>query len=104
MAGERLIRPETGGGHDGVRLTRGWRLKELLTAGPHLSASGAKRKGGEAVLGRRGRQAGPLGPSARAWEKEKAAGLGLVHGLKKNVGPAGEKRGRGRGKRISFFF
>jgi hypothetical protein len=57
------------------------------------------------VLGRRGRQAGPLGPSARAREKEKAAGLGLVHGLKKNVGPAGKKReGEGEGGRKGFLF
>jgi hypothetical protein len=69
-----------------------------------LSASGAKRKGG-AVLGRRGRQAGPLGPFARAREKEKAAGLGLVHGLKKNVGPAGKKReGEGEGGEKDFLF
>jgi hypothetical protein len=80
-------------------------LKELLTAGPHLSVSGAKRKGrrrcwagGESRLGQRG-------PSARAREKkEKAAGLELVHGLKGMLGRRGEKRGRGRRKGFPFSF
>jgi hypothetical protein len=80
MAGERLIRPETGGGHDGVRLTRGWRLKELLTAGPHLSASGAKRKGGEAVLGRRGSRLGHLGRLRAHGKKKRPLALGWSTG------------------------
>jgi hypothetical protein len=103
MARERLFRPEMAGGHDGARLTRGWRLKELLTAGPTCQPQAQKEKGGEVVLGRRGRQAGPLGPSARAQEKEKAAGLGFLR-AEGMLGRREKRKREGEGKGISFFF
>jgi hypothetical protein len=59
-----------------------------------------KKKREEAVLGRRGRVAGPLGPSARAREKEKAAGLGCLRaegmlGRREKRKREGEREGKG---------
>jgi hypothetical protein len=74
-----------------------------LTAGSHLSTTGAKRKGRGAELGRRGKQAGPLGPSARTGKKRPLA-LGC---LRAEAGPAREKekeREREREKGFPFSF
>jgi hypothetical protein len=95
MAGERLIRPETAGGHDGARLTRGWRLGKGLTAGPHLSATARKKKKGEGVLGRRGCEAGPAWADGARAGKKQADGLGCLR-AEKDVGPAGKEKERGR--------
>jgi hypothetical protein len=55
-------------------------------------------------MGRRGRQAGPArAVCACAKKKEKAAGLGLVHGLKKKCWAGGEKR-EGEGGEKDFLF
>jgi hypothetical protein len=54
----------------GIRRSRsGQRLGTALTAGPHLAAANAKRKGEGAVLGRRSEDVGPLGPVACAGKK-----------------------------------
>jgi hypothetical protein len=79
-------------------------LKELLTAGPHLSASGAKRKGrrrcwagGEGRLGQRG-------PSACVRKKRKGRWPWVGPRAEEKVGPAGRKEREREEKRISFFF
>jgi hypothetical protein len=84
-------------------------LGKGLTAGPHLSVSGAKRKG-------RGGGAGPAGlrswanlgrPARAVRKKEKACWPGMVAGQKRRKGerdgPAVDKREK-REERFSFFF
>jgi hypothetical protein len=61
--GEGRTRPVTAGSHEWARLTRGLEVGESLTAGPHLSATGRKRKGWGRV-GPAGWRAGPRGPQA----------------------------------------
>jgi hypothetical protein len=73
-------------------------LKELLTAGPHLSVSGQKEKGEEGVLGQRAAKLGHLG-RRRAREKKQADGLGCLRAEKNR-----RKGERGREGFVSFFF
>jgi hypothetical protein len=97
MAGAQLTRPETAGGHDGARLTRGWRLKELLTAGPHLSVSGAKKKRERRACWASGCGVGPHGPVLLARERRKANRPGVLRaGLEREREREGEKS-------LSFF-
>jgi hypothetical protein len=105
MAGERLIQPETAGGHDGARLTRGWRLKELLTAGPHLSALGAKRKGGRRCWAGGEGRLGHLGRLRAHGKKRKGRSPWVGPRAEEKCWAGGEeKRGRGRGGRKGFPF
>jgi hypothetical protein len=84
-------------------------LGTALTAGSHLSAAGEKKKRGGAVLGRRVARLGQLGRCARGKEKKRKgpAGLGWLRAKKRRKGerdgPAGEKKERGRGKRVFPF-
>jgi hypothetical protein len=83
-------------------------LGKGLTAGPHLSATGAKEKGGEDVLGRRGCELGPTWAVllARLRKRKRPAGLGWLRAKR-------EEREREMGRlwirerreeRFSFFF
>jgi hypothetical protein len=93
----RLTRPEVGDGPDGrVPPVSGW----------------SKKKKGRSGAGTAGGEAGPTGP-VRAREKEEKkkrkgpAGLVWLRAKKRRKGerdgPAGEKKKRGRGKRVFLF-
>jgi hypothetical protein len=78
-------------------------LKELLTAGPHLSVSGAKRKGRRGRAGPAGCEVGPLGPTARAGKRNRPTAWGCLR-AKKDVGPAGKEKEREREREKDFLF
>jgi hypothetical protein len=83
-------------------------LKELLTAGPHLSASGTKKKRGERVGPAGEAELGQLGPAyacgrkrPTAWDCSRAERKRKGRG--KRNGPAREKEREEREKVFSFF-
>jgi hypothetical protein len=84
-------------------------LKELLTAGPHLSVSGTKKKRGERVGPAGEAELGQLGPAyargrkrSTAWDGSRAERKRKGRG--KRNGPAGEKEREEREKVFSFSF
>jgi hypothetical protein len=74
-----------------------------LTAGPHLSVSGAKRKGRGGGAGPAGLQSWANWADARARKEKKEKGL-WPGCLRAEVGPAGEMRERERGRKGFLFF
>jgi hypothetical protein len=84
----------------GGRGCPGWRLGTALTAGSHLSVTGAKEKGEGRCWAGGGGDLGQLGP-LRARGKEKEKGLPAWVGRRPKV--KGE-RDREREKGFSFFF
>jgi hypothetical protein len=78
-------------------------LGKGLTAGPHLSVSGAKRKGRGGGGGPAGLRSSANWADARARKEKKENGL-WPGCLRAEVGPAGEMRERERGRKGFLFF
>jgi hypothetical protein len=74
-------------------------LKELLTAGPHLSVSGAKKKRERRACWASGCGVGPHGPTARAGKRNRPTAWGVCG--PKRIGEKGERE---RERRVCPFF